>query len=176
MKKTLSLLTLLIMSTSLMACNRGLDLGPSEDTKVSELSDAEAQEACDNLEAYYNDQIPEEEQKRVACTTAGLLAAAFTGASTDEELQSACAEARDQCLMGEVTEEGGESTCSFKDSSCMATVGDVEVCLEASVQATADAFAEIKCENLTVSTMEEMEEETQEIAECASLDAQCPRG
>lgn len=36
--------------------------------KVSELSDSEAQETCENQEEYIDEQIPEEDRKRFSCT------------------------------------------------------------------------------------------------------------
>ena len=175
MKRTLvPLLLLWLALLTLSACDRGVDLGPPEDTKLNELSDAEEAEACDNFLEYYDDEISAEERQRASCTFIGILAAAFSGATTDAELQSACAAARDECVMEPVNSES-DLSCNFKDFTCDATVGELEVCLEAEVEQQARFYDGLQCDTLTLETMEStMDEEGEEtIPECEPIYSKC---
>lgn len=132
------------------ACNQGLNLGVSGDTRVDELSAQEAREACDSYHTYYDDQIPAKERKRVECTRHGVKKASDLGDLSLEDLREACAEARDACL-SDPDEKGVklDDSCDFNEESCEATVDALEPCLEAIVDATADEYASFECESIT---------------------------
>ena len=154
MKKVMILAAFLMMGS---ACDiGGLNLG-RDGKAVSSLSEADQQAACEDIEAYYESEIPEAEQKRAACTLAGAFAAAFSSPTTDAELQMACATARDECInSNETSEEEGEDSCAFDNipDDCEATIGEVELCYEEQIEQTKQAFAELDCANLTLDEME----------------------
>ena len=175
MKKVMILAAFLMMGS---ACDiGGLNLG-RDGKAVSSLSEADQQAACEDIEAYYENKIPEAEQKRAACTLAGAFAAAFSSPTTDAELQMACATARDECInSNETSEEEGEDSCAFDNipDDCEATIGEVELCYEEQIEQTKQAFAELDCANLTLDEMEDMMEATDTTPEsCKTLQEKCP--
>lgn len=177
MKKVMILAGLLMVGTSLSACDiGGLNLG-RDGKSVSSLSAEDKKEACEKLDDYYNKEIPPEEQKRAACTFAGIFAAAFAAPMTDAELQMACAEARDQCIDAPAMDSGEEEdTCTFDDTpdSCEATIGEVEACYEDLVEATKEAYADLDCATLTLEDMEEMTSGDDTPESCKTLEEKCP--
>ena len=64
-------------------------------TKVSDLSDDQAQSVCDETDAYAATQIDE---TRTLCFTLTLFQIAFSGVETDAEAQAMCAMTFDACL------------------------------------------------------------------------------
>ena len=177
MKKVMILAGLLMMGTSLSACDiGGLNLG-RDGKAVSSLSAEEKKQICEDAEEYYNEEIPPEEQKRAACTLAGVFAAAFSSPMTDEELRSACAMARDECINAPEMSGGEEDdSCQYENvsDSCEATLGEVEACYEDRIEATKQAFAELDCANLTLEDMEEMTDGDDTPESCKTLEEKCP--
>jgi hypothetical protein len=113
-------------------------------TPLTGLSGAQQTQLCKDFTAYADTTLAPE-----LCKIDGLLFAAFSGGTTDAEVQTACAYGYSACLAA----DGGTTvTCnpSGAPSTCTATVGDLTTCLNA--QATAAAQIP-SCNTLTVASL-----------------------
>lgn len=106
------------------------------------LSDTEAKQYCEDLQAYQKAQISEDEQKKFSCGFTAQLLASFT-AKDDAEAQSKCKSELDKCLAKPPTAADAGSTADACESfmqrlkSCNATVAELNQC-------TGDSTAQLK--------------------------------
>jgi hypothetical protein len=113
-------------------------------TPLTGLSSAQQTQLCKDFTTYADATLVP-----ALCKLDGLLAAAFTGGTTDAQVQAACAAGYSACL----TADGGSTVmCNANGvpSTCTATVGDLTSCLN--MQSA--AFAQVpSCSTLTVASL-----------------------
>ena len=95
-------------------------------TKLTGLTSGQATQLCTDFNNYSQNILAP-----ALCTTLGILAAEFSGATSDADLQAACTAGYNSCL----TSDGGTtSSCTAsavmtEPAACTATVGDLTTCL-----------------------------------------------
>ena len=94
--------------------------------ELGSLSSGDVQKLCESLSSWMQANIAGE-LKEVSCRTAGLIAAGFGGSSPALK-QTACTAAYDDC-MKKPAEPVGTESCEKPSSSCKATVGELEACI-----------------------------------------------
>lgn len=122
--------------------------GVSATTAANEITPEQERELCDALEAYVAAELPPAEQQRINCTTAGLLAAAFSGGGANE-----CSQARSACLQEPVGSDqvGGQCDAEELPEACTATIQELEACFYEQVSAV-KALAGLSCSQIGAST------------------------
>jgi hypothetical protein len=113
-------------------------------TPLTGLSGAQQTQLCKDFTAYADTTLAPE-----LCKVDGLLFAAFSGGTTDAQVQAACASGYSACLAA----DGGTTvTCNpgSAPSTCTATVGDLTSCLNAQSAAAAQIPS---CSTLTVASL-----------------------
>jgi hypothetical protein len=112
-------------------------------TPLTGLSGAQQTQLCKDFTTYADTVAPE------LCKLDGLLYAAFSGGSTDADVQAACAYGYATCL----TADGGTTVMCNPNgapSTCKATVGDLTSCLNMQTA----VFAQVpSCSTLTVASL-----------------------
>lgn len=158
--------------------------GPSNVTSidssktVSELSESEARQYCEDSGRYFANQISEEEGRNFGCGLQASITAAFSGAETDDELKANCQKALSECKSQPIPEPVEDDECGefVSDAKkCNATVEELNHCL-------ADRTAEFKqlatkdfCAELTLSSGGPGSvEEFAEPASCKAIADKCP--
>jgi len=113
-------------------------------TPLTGLSGTQQTQLCKDFTTYADSTLAP-----ALCKLDGLLAAAFTGGTTDADVQAACAAGYSACL----TADGGSTVMCNQNgapSTCTATVGDLTSCLNMQTA----AFAQIpSCSSLTVASL-----------------------
>lgn len=133
------------------------------DTPANELTPAEQTAFCGEALAYFNASIPPAAFKELSCTMTGFAFAAFSGTS--------CSELRSQCLASDESFQFDTYECdTSKLATCTATIGEVEACYTASVEAVAQIAPLVSC-NMNEDTLADFEDEP---ASCATVRTKCP--
>jgi hypothetical protein len=113
-------------------------------TPLTGLSGAQQTQLCKDFTAYADTTLVP-----ALCKSVGLLLAAFSGGTTDADLQTACAAGYASCL---ASDGGATVTCSpnATPSTCTATVGDLTACFNAQSAAAAQIPS---CSSLTAASL-----------------------
>ncbi len=154
---------------------------PSSDT-LSGLSDSDIQKLCGEISSFTDSYA----SNTGACNIAGYAAAAFSkqlGGTTDTTtLRQLCSAAVSQCQAqsGHIDAGVSASTCQKPSSTCTATVGDLEACLNDAKTAAQKEYAGIpSCSTLTAADLSLTDGSlsvgtASEPASCATLNQKCP--
>jgi hypothetical protein len=148
------------------------------DTRLDQLSDSEHDRMCDEMAGYFEDHLPFEEMEAWSCTMAGVTMAQFSQPEEDQELQFACAAARDECLAADDEEaDSGEFDCNIP-AQCAATVGEWEGCLTTIVEQFQLMMDETPaCEEITIDGIDEalnFEGVERQPEACEVIEQKCP--
>ena len=140
--------------------------------QLGQLSSTEKTTLCNETKTYVYSYIPESQFQNFMCTFQGLLVAAFGNPSTDSELQTNCASARDQCM----SDPPDMSASCDIPSGCTATVSEMETCIAAYGPALKDADDELPaCEQ---ATLEDANNSGSSVelppAACDTVEQKCP--
>ncbi len=142
---------------------QAFESGQPDDTQANELTPAEQTAFCAQALAYFNDSIPKSEFKKLSCTLTGFAFASFEGGS--------CSELTAECLASDEDFTFDEYACDTgRLATCAATIGEVEACYTASVEAVAQIAPLISC-SMTEETLAGFEDEP---AACATVRTKCP--
>lgn len=179
---TLTSLTIGFSVALMVGCGGGggINSGVDESKPASEVTDDEAEAVCEAAADYAASKFDDQE---FSCRTVGLIAGTLSVADGDEAMQEACSVAYDACLETE-PEEPEETDCSdasanTADCDDTVTVGEVQTCLEDSIDAGVAAADQLpSCSELTVEYVEDLAEnppeEPEDPASCEVVYEACP--
>jgi hypothetical protein len=149
--------------------------GVSGDKPLSDLTPAEVEQLCDDLDAYYTNSSVTSDLQELSCRFAGLFGAAFAGAESDEAVQAVCQMAYDSCQA-----EPSESTweCGPASGECTATVSELMACTKDSAEGLNQAKEQFpECSELTLDDLEAAPSaEGAEPTSCTTFQMKCPGG
>ena len=196
-------LTTLSLAALAGACSSGSDGNGSSQTLNSgveksktadQVTNDEAEAVCEAFASYYDSRVNSRSFQLSICRWAAVYAVASVSAEgTNVDLNDLCDLAYDACVdcLDNPGTEGCEDFPTFDfaldepctdaepPESCDATVGEVEACLKAEVDAIVDVFdGAPSCGGLTESQLEQVNEEG--IAEpdlpaaCVAIEDTCP--
>lgn len=160
-----------------VGCGDGatIDTGLPDSTLVVDLTDAQAVQACIAVERWERDEAPNLASERELCT---VFAVAFTEDATS------CEAAVRACLDAEPgepdpddetpEEECADETAPDVEASCDVTVGEIEQCANARVDATQRALAELDCSYAGDDDALDELEDRYEPAICRDIERRCP--
>ncbi len=100
--------------------------GVNKDAELGSLSEDDARKVCTALQTFLTDNFAPD-IKELSCRGAGLTAGAFVSGGLPQK-QAACTTAYDQCLARPANDPIG-SSCEKPASTCRATVGELEACI-----------------------------------------------
>jgi hypothetical protein len=143
---------------------------------LGELTPAEVEELCDDLDAYYTSGSISGDLDEFSCRLAGVLGAVLSGAETDEAARTACQTAYDAC-QAEPSETTSQE-CGPPSGECTATVAELTACTNDSAEALRDATEQFPaCSELTLDDLSAAPgEEGMQPASCATFEMKCPGG
>ena len=153
--------------------------GLADNRTIAELNPNEVQTFCQSLGSWAQDLFAGIDVKRVGCTFLGIAFSSVGGSPS----KASCEQGRDQCI--QMDQVNGDETvdfdanvdCSIDEittANCMATVGEIESCLEETGRLFRSLADRISCD------IAGDQEQLQSISEdfqnnpCASLQAKCP--
>ncbi len=168
-----------VSTVALAGCGDGgpppIDTGIADSTRVVDLTNEQAVQACIAVERWERAQAPNLVSDRERCT---LLAVSFT------EDVATCEAAVVSCLeRGLPPEEPDDDTpeeeCAGEtapdvEASCDATVGELEACANARVDASQRALAELDCSYAGDEEAVDALTDRYEPAICRDLERRCP--
>jgi hypothetical protein len=163
-----------------------INSGLPADQKAEDLTADEAQQICDAA-IEYADEVAQSVGDDVSCKIAGLIAAqlahSLSEQSTEETLRSVCEDTYESCLEDSDAAEAGldfspaEENCDEEAlAACDATVGEIEGCLTATLDAFGTLLKEIpSCNTLTIDDLDEfaLDDASETPSECEQLDPSC---
>lgn len=146
-----------------------VDSGAPDNTPASELTDEQFDALCKSL-GQTAGAVLGEDAKKATCGFAAYFATTLSGAMGDAAA-AACKMAYDECLAD--PEETTDDECTKPSSSCTATVGEIETCLNDTIVQSKAAFAELPgCDDLGKEF--ETPAESQPPASCQVVQEKCP--
>jgi hypothetical protein len=154
-----------------------VDTGLPPTKTLGEVTPAEAPALCNALASSVQNAIDRGELKRFTCTIAALSDAIRQSASGMTEIdRAACAQAVNECL-AEPDDTTTENNCANTKLAttlmgCEATAGELEACLNASVDQLSNLFDAFSCNSQLSELMTGGGFE--EPAACGTLDMKCP--
>jgi hypothetical protein len=162
--KSIFVLPLAVLSVAAIACSSSESGGSTQPgsvtsldsgKQVQQLSDGEKDQYCKDIAAYTSASFSATEAKQLACTLAGTLSAALSGAKTNTDARAKCKTAYDDCMAKPAQQSSGtNTTCAVKAqaSTCNGlTVGEYNACVSSNVTAQKEMAAK-GCEALDVET------------------------
>jgi hypothetical protein len=103
--------------------------GVDKGAELGGLSSGDAQKLCTALNDWMTNSFAPQ-LKEMTCRLAGLTASGIGGNSQPAQKQAACTTAYDSCMKQPArTETGSSATCSAPPTTCKATVGELESCV-----------------------------------------------
>jgi hypothetical protein len=141
--------------------------------QLGSISDQDSATLCKELSAFEAG-ATDAKLTEFSCLLAGILGAEFVGGSTDAALQTACKTIYDECL---ATPADTTTTCTKPDATCMATLGDLEACVNATGPYIDQVNSQIPtCDKLTQATLSTTTSAVSEVAPaaCTAFKAKCP--
>jgi hypothetical protein len=119
-----------------------LDTGIAEDKPLSDVTDAEAVQACNRLGAALEQRLPGDFISRQTCTLFAI----------GEDSASACSASRDDCISSsEEVDTYDPSDCADSNADelagCTATVGELETCTDEQTNELRDLLERLSCDN-----------------------------
>jgi hypothetical protein len=180
--KRIALVAAAMLFAGVMACDGGDDGGGStvdlgnDSTVASSLTPVEAEQKCELVQEKMEKVAESSDAKHATCLLSGVFAMAFGG-----DDPAVCQQTYDACMAQPLEQEDDGDDCkdAYKDlENCTATLGEIEACMNDSIAAQKQAFAEIKKLNCS-STEEEFDAlddvfEDEEIASCKIVEQKCP--
>jgi hypothetical protein len=157
--------------------NGDVDTGLPPTKVLGEVTPAEAPALCNALGSSAQNAIDRGELKRFTCTISALSDAIRQGASGMAEIdRAACNQAVNECL-AEPDDTTTENNCANTQLAttlmgCEATAGELEACLNASVDQLSNLFDAFSCNSQLSELMTGGGFE--EPAACGTLDTKCP--
>lgn len=152
-----------------------IDTGIADSTRVADLTDEQAVQACIAAERWEREQAPNLFSERELCT---LLAVSFTeDAATCEAAVISCRERGlppDEPDGDTPEQECAGETAPDVGASCDATVGELEACANARVDANQRALAELDCSYAGDEEAVDELSDRYEPAICRDLERRCP--
>src|SRR5688572_7598880 len=154
-----------------------VDTGLPPAQVLSGVTPTQAQSVCSSLASSAQNAIDRRELKRFTCTIAALSDAIRQNASGMAEIdRAACTQAVNECL-AEPDEPTNENNCESTQLAtrlmgCEATAGELEACLNASVDQLSNLFDVFSCNSQLSELMTGGGFE--EPAACETLDMKCP--
>jgi len=176
---TLTSLSVALSTSLLIACGGGGGVNSSIDqTKpTNEVTDTEAQDVCQATADYAESKVTQAD----TCRATGFAAGIALVASGDDAMQEACNDAYDACLEADPEEETdcSDATADTADCDDTVTVGDVESCLQDTIDVGVESLDLIpSCDELTLEYFEELAEnppeEPEDPASCDVVYEGCP--
>jgi hypothetical protein len=142
-------------------------------TRLSELSDRELDAFCERIEEFTTTPPVSTLSEEYLCRVAGMLQAAFAGATTDAEARASCAATYDQC---QASNTSSTTTCNRPSPSCTATVAEYEACMNDMPGYLEDTLEVLPtCETLTLADITSDTLPVPETpASCVTLQEKCP--
>lgn len=147
------------------------------DKKVSDLSDSEAKEYCEDGQSFAEGEYAKFDMKKITC---GLIAQAFagSGAETDEEAKAACRDALESCLQqpDEPTPPSEDDCSSFATDAkeCSATVGEVNKCYTDQINQLKALEGKDFCAEAKATSSETPDIGFEQPASCKAIATKCP--
>lgn len=159
-----------ILATLLLlgGCTSGYSSGVDGNKPFNTLTPAEATSACVSFADYLDGQLSVSRQREITCTVGAL------GATTNPE---DCRANVTACLAGDPDPIFGSIDCSssMTSTSCAATVGQVEGCINAEIPVYVDRLDMIRCEIAgNIPELQRLMETPPVPVECSSLGSVCP--
>lgn len=155
-----------------------INVAPSKPLAMLDMNDVK--QVCDALADVANQTVGADSQ-RFSCTLAGALAGLQAGANGMTTVdKTKCKKAMDDCLamtssstattVDVATCNMAEATSELKD--CTATVGELQSCLDATVDTFHQLLGSLSCDNVMVSVT--TQPTTQSPPACRTLQMKCP--
>jgi hypothetical protein len=149
--------------------------------QVSEVSDADFAAICQQAKQFFSS---DPSLKDIGCKASGIFAAALAaafGATSDADVQKACSDVYNACVMSAGADAGTSSgSCTKPTGTCTATVGDYEACVNDTAAAARTAAASLpSCATLTIAQLQSdagsgMNTSSEQPASCKTLEQKCP--
>jgi hypothetical protein len=139
------------------------------------LSPAERAALCGKVDSF----LPSVMSKADLCKISGMMGAMF-GMMGGGDLKALCTAAYDACMNEptEPTDPSDTESCSQGMSTCTATIGEIETCLNDIASTTQAEMAKIpSCSQITASSLTSVATSTSTStnpASCTALEAKCP--
>lgn len=153
------------------------DSGLPPSTPITDLTDAQAQQACQRAEALLNQLVGPDAQQHLACVLGGILTQATGGAS--------CTTTYAQCMNQPTNATPIDLMCANVTaptaSGCTATVAEVEACSNARIAQFDALYAQVNCSLASNPTaLSNLQDQLGTVdatlpAACAALQATCPQ-
>jgi hypothetical protein len=126
-----------------------VDFGVPAAKKLSELTPAETAQLCEEAEALVDTSGLQKDMKEFTCKLAGITATMMAEGDSDADLQKACKAAYDECMAEPADDEPAES-CEFEETTCSATVGELESCMNDSLEMIGEIKSKLpSCDKVT---------------------------
>lgn len=156
----------------------GFDSGLPDDQTLGSLSPSDAQALCDKFDAYFSKGSVATSLHELNCRMAGIFGVVFAMPQSDADAQAACKALYDECVTAPAETT---SQCTAPDATCMATAGELEQCLNDSVDALEQASSAIpSCDKLKLADLSaspsDMGMQPAESAACTAVETKCPNG
>jgi hypothetical protein len=155
--------------------------GLPREKALSSLSEAEAISACEQLRMSADNAVSEDDLARYTCTIAAALFSITTGANGMPTIDRAMCEQMVNSCLAETDEQGESSSSGMCDASfmtglmgCNATAGELEACLNASIDVLRDQLSMVSCTSPVSLAGPDAGMSASEPPACASLDMKCP--
>jgi hypothetical protein len=127
-----------------------LDSGVSESKKLSELSADEQAKLCEAAQDLVSSSSLQKDMKEFSCKLEGVTATLMMAeGDSDADRQEACKAAYDECMAEPAEDEPAES-CEFEETTCSATVGELESCMNDSLKMIGEIKSKVpSCDKVT---------------------------
>jgi hypothetical protein len=168
--------TLLVSAVACSSSGGGGSVtGVAGNKTLMTLSSADAMQLCTDTGKYVGNNLSTAD----LCKLTAILAAGFSGATTDADLQAACTTAFNSCTTSSAGGDGGATQCTIDTSSCNATVtvSQFSACITDDVSATkATLNALPSCSAVTIAGLnsDAGTGSSNPPASCATLMSACP--
>jgi hypothetical protein len=130
-----------------------LDSGVSESKKLSELSADEQAKLCEAAQDLVSSSTFQKDMKEFSCKLEGVTATLMAEGDSDADLQEACKAAYDECMAEPADDEPAES-CEYEETTCSATVGELETCMNDSLKMIGEIKSKVpSCDKVTKESM-----------------------
>lgn len=160
--------------------------GLPADQVIADTPEADQLVACEKFNDYAQAQMAsiEDDMQHVMCVSMAIMMAAFEGMGEEEPVEpdmeamkTMCNEMYAPCMAEPMEpDEDGTDDCEV-DTTCMATVGEVEACAKDQMASQKAAFSELAqygCDDLEILMGMMGQDEAPMPASCQALEETCP--
>jgi hypothetical protein len=149
----------------------GYRTGVRDDTAtVSTLGDADKQKICRSLDAHLNVTINFEEAARLACLPPSIL---LSSSREDCETRLAACVANAPAPLRVRADAMNQQVCYDSLAQCNASVGDIEGCVDVSLDAALDFLERVSCARYSDANVRSTATTMQSARSCAEISATC---